>query len=673
VTVTEIDTKPALGKPPAALANWSKAVAAYVDRWASPLALLGSLALTFALYGRALALPFLFDDTIDLTRVEGRSYWSLLTSSEGYSYYRPIPFLIWKALRQLYGYYDAPALHLLPLLFHALAGWLLSILLRRLGVGWWAAFPALLFLTYPFSYQNVAIVGVVFHPLAGAAILASLYLYLIGRSNRGGAALVAHLGALLATAVALWSHESGIVVLPALAGLEAVVLIQRRQRKPSGWLLGHLVILVVYLVQYQMVEKAPFTDRAVRADDWPKAMFFLQGFSYPLSAQIRWFGDQFGTEPPVLLIAAVSALFVFGAYGLSAWRAGRRRFSLFAAFAVPLAGLSIGLVAAAPSMARLSWGYVENSPRLLYLVGIGAALFWGLLPALRFPSRRATLGWRLGTSILLLAVVVQSVVFVNVRLRMFEDGATALDGVVETGERYAGGQALFLNTPSWLALPEYEYPWGHFGVQLIPEYIGLDRLVYTSSRWQVRLDAGSMAAEPEADVGRYSFGPHSPRVNHEALEAALREGSTLYAVERVGDRFRVREAGRLRPGWAEERPDAVVLINDNVSVDSVRVVRQGDALKVMLAWNVLAPFGIDAQAVVELRDASGSVIERYAGGTLLGYFSPSRFQAGDRVEDVVWFHVPPTGTYTVWVGLRYAETDEFLEPGMVEIASEASE
>jgi hypothetical protein len=148
-----------------------------IDRQATWVSLAGSLLLVYALYGRALGFSFFFDDTFDLTRVEGRSYWQLLSSSEGYSYYRPIPFLIWKALRDLQGHYDQATLHALPLLSHAVAGWCLFLLLRRLGAGWWAIGPALLFMTFPFSYQNIAIVGTLFHPLTGAAMLGSLVLY----------------------------------------------------------------------------------------------------------------------------------------------------------------------------------------------------------------------------------------------------------------------------------------------------------------------------------------------------------------------------------------------------------------------------------------------------------------------------------------------------------------
>src|SRR5690606_66475 len=95
-------------------------------------ALVGSIVVVALLYGCALGFSFLFDDTFDLPRVEGRSYFSLLTSSEGYSYYRPGPFLIWKFTHDLLGYYSQPLLHALTLAAHALTGWLLYLLIARL-------------------------------------------------------------------------------------------------------------------------------------------------------------------------------------------------------------------------------------------------------------------------------------------------------------------------------------------------------------------------------------------------------------------------------------------------------------------------------------------------------------------------------------------------------------
>src|SRR5439155_5768931 len=102
-----------------------------LDRHGAWLALVMCAGLVALVYGQALTFAFTFDDPLDLPRAEGRSVWSMLSSSEGYAYYRPIPFIIWKGLRALQGHYSQATLHGLTLAAHALGAWLLYLLLRR--------------------------------------------------------------------------------------------------------------------------------------------------------------------------------------------------------------------------------------------------------------------------------------------------------------------------------------------------------------------------------------------------------------------------------------------------------------------------------------------------------------------------------------------------------------
>lgn len=615
------------------------------------LTLLGSIIVVGLLYWQALGFAFLFDDTFDLTRVEGRSYLSLLTSSEGYSYYRPGPFVIWKLSHDILGYYSEPLLHALPLMCHSLAGWLLYLLVSRLGAGQWAILPALLFLTYPFSYQNIAIVGVLFHPLAGAAILASLNLYLAARYAAGKRAWFLHCAALGATLVALWSHESGVAVAPLIVGLEALVLWRRRQRRPSWWVQGHIVATLGFGIAWLSVEKTAFGETVTLGDMHPKALFFAQGFTYPLSAQIAWIGEDLGWAPGILQVTILSLALVFGAYVLT-WRLTRGEGeSLLARLAFPLAGLAIAGVAVLPAMARLSWPYVEDAPRLLYLVGIGSALFWGLLPALDFGRRSITVVWRVVTVGLLLAVVVQSWVFVQLRMEMFASGSSAVDGIVAAGNRHAGRSLLVVNAPSWLALHEYEYLYGHLGVQIMPSYIGLDRVIYTSSRWKTQVDTASASLVPEIAGERFTFGPHAPEATAEELDSLLREGRILVDVRRNGERFSVFEIGQLEPGGAQSTEQMVQLDGVSVAVGLLRSAVDDDRLGVYLSWNVFAEHTGEPDVLVELVNDQGAVIGRYQGPPLAGVSDPALWQSGDRIDDRYIFERPPIGRYAVRAGI----------------------
>lgn len=627
---------------------------AWAARHATVLSLAGSLLLVLALYGDALGYAFFFDDTFDLARVEGRSYWSLLSSSEGYSYYRPIPFVVWKLLRDVQGHYDQTTLHAIPLLIHALNGWLLYLLARRLGAGHWALVPAVLFLTTPFHYQSVPIVGTVFHPLAGLGILAALVLYLKARERSGGSARRVHLAALGATVVALWGHESGVVVAPLIVGLEGLLLLRSGSRRPSRWVAAHLAATLLFGLAWLSVEKTPFGEETSLAELHPKVMFFLQGFTYPVSAQRQWLADERGVSLGLLELTVPALVLVMGVYLLSAWRTRRWWMA-----SVPALGLVIAVVAAAPSLARLSWPYIENSPRLLYLGSLGAALVWGLLPSLRFGDRRIDVPWRAATLVLLAFVVVQSWRFIDIRLAMYARATEVVNGVVAQGERYQGQRLVVYNLPSWFAQDRYEYQYGHYGVQVIPSYIGLDRVIYTSSERSATVDAASAAWQPEVS-GAVTFGPHGAEVDARQLDTLAREEREVVAVTRDGDGFRVRDVGRMRTGAASALPSDAGRLGDSVSVTPARAVLLEDQLVVYLQWNVIAPFGIDAETIVELRDAAGEVVARYQGAAL-GGFSPPRFwQAGDQLDDSVAFPAPPPGRYSVHVGLQHVGSDERL-------------
>ncbi len=652
------------------------------------MSLIAALLIVYAQYGRALGFSFLFDDTFDLARVEGRSYWDLLSSSEGYSYYRPIPFLIWKVLRDLQASYDQSTLHALPLLAHAIAGWCLFLLIRRLGAGLWAAYPAVLFLTFPFHYQSVAIVGTLFHPLAGAAILGSLVAYERARHHEELAAVVHsdetietkltgvrrivacgqqrrflsvvwHLVALMLTLLALWAHESGVVVLGMIVLVEIVVSWRASGRIPSWWVATHLAATLLFVVTWSMVEKAPFTDETSLSELQPKSLFYLQGFTWPLSAQTYWMQDHLDipggitiTTLGLLDIGVLAIVTVVAAYGVSAWRI--RRWELLA---VPAFAIAVSIAAGAPSLWRLSWEYVENSPRLLYLVAIGASIFWGLIPALRFRHDRLTLVWRVVTTTMLLLIVIQSWRFVDVRMEMWVRATTFVDDLVSTGETYEGRRILVMNAPSWFAQGSYEYPYGHLGVQVIPSYIGVDRVIYTSSGRSAVVDAASGAANVDTSSGPYNFGPHGSEMTTEDIDALLRDGYELIDVTPVGDEYAIRDVGRLTPGGADPALDLAGAIGGFAGVDDARVTVKDGWLTIYIDWHMLddlpsRPRTNATLTLIEVRNSAGSVVYAYAGDPLAGFLPVTFWQAGDLVSDSIAIRLPETDTYSVHVGLQ---------------------
>lgn len=582
---------------------------------ASPLALAMCVVLTLAVYGRALGFSYFFDDAFDLTRTEAESFRSLLGAQPGYVYYRPLVFMLWKALFLLTGHYDRFLLHLIPIASHALAGWLFFLLLRRLTGSIWAILPMVLFLLFPFSYQAVEIIGTVFHPLVTAEILAALVLWYDGRVRASAWRLLA---ASVATVLALWTHEFGAAVFPLLAALEAFLWLQRRIGRPTFWLFAPLAAEALYLRIWFTLPK-PNPEQVTPRDMALNGRFWLQGFAYPVSRQVNWLAAQLGANPahlvgPLTLIAVLTGL---GAYALA------RQLRL------GLTSLAWGGIAFLPALETLTYGYIENGPRLLYVIAPGAAAFWGLLPMLRLGRRGITVAWRAATLGLAALALWQSVAFIGVRMDMLRQGTVMAQGIIQEGERHNGGTVLMLNVPSWFAAKTQEYSLGHFGVQLEPSYIGLSRLVYAGSLAHTDVESRSLA--PDVSGWVYNFQPHGPPIDHNAVDQTLQAGAALAVVDLYHNRLQVREPGSILPD--QPQPASRIATFDGLWLISARVSRQGDLVTVTTRWWVDAPLTADYQLWTQLRTAGGAVAVARKDYALRGMSPPRLWRRGDLVED----------------------------------------
>ncbi|HET7034483.1 MAG TPA: hypothetical protein VFI42_02270, partial [Thermomicrobiaceae bacterium] len=609
------------------------------------LALAGSSLVTLAVYGRALGFSYFFDDAYDLTRTESFGYWQILAHPfPGYAYYRPLSFIIWKALYQLTGRYDPVLLHLLPLAAHAVAGWLLFLLLRRLTGSNWSLLPALLFLTYPFSFQAVEILGTLMHTLVTAELLAMLVLWYDGRTRASWLHLA--LASLLAAA-ALWTHEYGALAAPLLLALEGLLLFQRRIRRPSLWLLVPLVFEALYLQLWFTMDK-PGSGNFTHADVGSNAAIWLQNVAYPCSRQVAWISDQLGGDPLTLVFVLSLAGM---ALAIVAYQLGGRRW-------LPLLALAAGAAAFAPSAVSLTYEYVQNGPRLFYVVAPASAAFWGFLPALRFKRPALTLGWRVATLALLAVVVAQSVLFIQRRTVMLAYGTQMAQGIIREGARHDGGSLLILNVPAWFAPKTQEYPRGHLGVQLEPGYTGLDRLVYAGSGARTTVDSGAL--DPQINSWHYNFQPHGEPLSVEAIDARLRAGEPLAVAELEPDRIAVREPGSLTAG--QPAPAEHQAAFSGLWLVSASTTRDGDHLTVVSRWYVAGSIPGDPRLRVELRDPGGKLLAERSGYALDGCSPPRLWRPGDLIEDREVFALPGTrGPIAARMGL--VDTSGALLPG----------
>jgi hypothetical protein len=477
-----------------------------------PLALLAAV---FALYGDALGYAFMYDDGIDLARGEQRSVLSLLTSGEGAFYYRPLPFLIWKAMRALLGRYDPLWFHLPPLLLHALNAWLLYRLARALRLGPAAAGVAAgLFVTFPFHYQVLPWAGALFHPLVTALMLGALLAYREAR-RRGS---VPWLGLSLACALlALFTQEYAVTLGMLVAGLELWLWRQGEVARPRPYALLYLGLAFAFALWWLAVPK---WSRAFTIDGVSlvrNGLMFLQALLWPLSIAWRW-------APPWLLPHPEAAVVVTAALALplAAWLYARGR-------ALGLLALALGWLAvtALPVWATLPWEYVEDGARLYYLPSVGIALAWGGLAGLVAPRGRGrALGLAL-VGVLCVWAVGHSVAFFGPRRAMYAEGTALLRQAVALASRApADGRVLFVNVPAWQA-PEWPaFPLGNTGVTFVPEYVLLGQALYVNGAGPAAVESLATTELPGGWPAHY--GPHGEWADWPAIERAAESATAAY-------------------------------------------------------------------------------------------------------------------------------------------------
>ena len=624
------------------------------------------VALTLFVYGSALRFAFTFDDPLDLPRAEGRSVWSLFSSSEGYAYYRPIPFVLWKMLRVAQGHYSEATLHGLTLACHAGAAWLLYLLLRRLTGGHWGLVASVLFITYPFSYQAAFGAHTLFHPLMTAAILLSLLLYHLARTVTPATpprtySLLA--GSVVAALVALWTHESGVIVFPLILGLEALLFAQPHlapstghrppSTRPAWWPLLHGAATALFLVVWRIVPKFDRPDPWTRDSLLPNARYFLQGVIWPVAALLKPLGARLGFDPVRALWPAIALtlLVLVGLYLL-----GRRPWT-------PLVALLAAGIVLFPAWLVLSWAYVEDAPRLLYPAAPAIAALWGLLPGLAFARRSVTIGWRAATLLLLGALTLQNLAFIDLRRDMWAEGTTLVHGVADTAAARDGRALLYLNVPAWFAPKQPEYPVGHVGLTALPGYVGLGRSVYIHRGIQPPIE--SRGYYPDLNGWKYDFNTHGGPASLDDFATLLRGVDAVYLVEMLPAGARIRNIGDLRPDAANRQATGPRFGGGIVLADA-NVTFAGNALQADLTWDILAPVPGDVLPVLRVRDERGLVVAEWRKYPLADIAAPRLWQVGDRIHDRPLLSLPatlPNGNYTIW--LHWEEkTARALLPGL---------
>ena len=425
--------------------------------------------LAFLLYRRALGFAFFNDDpTGHFAWMATRTIPDFFTSSADYGYYRPVVFTTLQSLVAVAGYNPLP-FHALLLVLHAANVALLWLLACRLSASRpfaWAA--ALIFATAPFSYEAVAYVASLTHPLMLFWLLLTLLLY---QNMRAATTVSRHRlygsASYLTLILGLLTHENALLVVPALVGIEWLARPPRDLREGlQRPFLPYFIAPVLYLLLWLAIPKSSEQGLA-SLGEWTSNMVpFLQTLVYPLLPLVSLDAAQ------TTALAFLALLALAGLLG-AAW-IGRR---------VPLWAFGLGwfFFSALPATLFLQPDYLYGSPRLQYLPSVGVALLWALpLPALLGAARQS---WTKAAAtavglLYTLAIALPPVAFLQCELDFYAEGSRIVRQMAAVaGQTAPADELTFANLPfffsSYAERPDgcpSPYPWTPVGTVVIPPY-----------------------------------------------------------------------------------------------------------------------------------------------------------------------------------------------------------
>ncbi|MCL4505328.1 MAG: hypothetical protein M1140_04780 [Chloroflexi bacterium] len=609
-----------------------------------------------ACYGFALRLPLFWDDIFQFSWLDSVSLGQIWTMPvTGLNYFRPLAFSLWKILRLLQGHWDGGGQHLMTLALHLVNACLLAGIVthlapsRKMATG---LATGLLFLLFPFSFQAVVPVNSLMHPLSACLILAATLAYLLS-DGRPRAPL--RIISILLAGLAIFAHENGALA----AAMVTLTAVCAQPRKPPKRLVADLwpywIAMFVSLALWRSAPRAGnplpldaiFTQLESRLQN---STYFLQAFAFPISFLAREVKSAASTPSDSIALLAVCIP------GIAAWCAValRARRVTYALWAIGWAAL-----AALPSIAMLSFNYVLESPRLVYLASVGAAIFWAIPSAPSGGSRTADRINRALATLVVLASAAWGAVYIQKRADLYDRLGSAIYQLRDASERSepcAQGvrrDTLLINYPAWFYVNQPEYLVGHDGITTLSADQKLDDLYRINFGKARRFTTAVLPDILPRDADFTGLGDVQTQ---DSLQTPIRAAGQVIVNTLGADGMVLRYAGCLS---AENQSapaayqaiigDRLLLLHSEYRTDPAR----GD-LQVTLDWHVQAPDPEDVTVFAQLIDATGRLIAQADGYPLAGA-SPSRlWRLGDQWRDVRTIHVegglPREGSYRVLAG-----------------------
>jgi hypothetical protein len=642
---------------------WHKAVLAVL--------LAGCLAGTLILYREAITLPLFFDDMVHLRWLDWHSLPAIWSTAEGLGYYRPLTMSVWKVWALFQGQYNPFVFHLLNLLLHslntALAGcvaWRAHRDAPRVGRLSYAILTALLFLTFPFSYQAVPSSSSLSKPLIAALTLSSALLYWQARSQRSWWLLGL---SLLAGVMAPFAYESGVMVPFAILAVEALGY-SRREFERLSWWPGLSMLLIWGGALPLIVLMEPDTGASLSLPAllslWQNGVYFVEGLFFPITPLAAPLSRILPLDP-FILVAGLELLALTALFAFYRWARQTRLF---------LYALSWFVVGVLPLWAMLDFGYVITSPRLHYLGAVGSAMLWAGVPALLWARLPARWWPKAMAAACVVAMLGFNIAYVRDKMALARTAATPLWQAALAGEDAEAaasatprGRLLYLNVPAWIAPKQPTYLIGTEGLTFIPDYSRVQDFVYVNTGVEPRIRA-FMFDPAKQDWSDY-IGYAGDDLGWEKLTKEIRRADAVYRTTYSPAGLRFLEAGALdSSGRPTDDNSILARFGEQVSLLSYQIEPSDGELVLDLWWYGRQAPDRDLTVFVHVYGENGELVAQGDGYPLLGLFPPQRWEPGDVVRDIRHIALPDRhaqqavadGSYTIVVGWYDPVTGERL-------------
>ncbi len=619
---------------------------------------------TLALYWESLKLPLFFDDMVHLRWLDWHSLSAVWMTAEGLGYYRPLTMSVWKVAYSLLGYHDSTLYHFINLFLHAinsaLTGYIAWRVYRDKGRLVYALLAAMIFLTFPFSYQAVPSSSSLSKPLIATFTLASVALYWEARrrqqhlSATSGRWLLS--ASLLLAFLAPFAYETGVMLPLAILSVELFAYL-RKEFDHFSFLSAFYMLLSWLIALPVVLFLGPKTGESLHLSSllslWQNGIYFFEGLLFPITPigtpleamlQIDWY----------VLLAMINFLTMAALLLFYRWS---KHLTLV------LYALSWFIVGILPQWLVLDFAYVITSPRILYLGMVGSALIWAGVPVLlwvKLPTR----WW---PKIVALGIMIGMLGFNISYVRQKMDLAVGTSNALWQANQVVlqndpPKDLLDLNVPAWVAPKAPTYRIGTEGLTFIPEYTRALDFVYVNTGVEHNIKAASY--NPIKQDWSAHLGYVGEELAEEPLIEEIRRADAVYLTTYTPEALQFIAIGARADKDYEPTTEPLATFSDQIHLLKQQVEVTENDIMLDLWWYSNQKLEADLKLFAHIYDQNGQLVAQTDGYAIANLF-PSRFwKKADLIRDIRYLTLPPDAVnhpYRVAIGWYDTSTGERLQ------------